>query len=545
MANDVEIEVTGNENVSDMFDDVASAASDAGDSIVGSMGDASGAMSDTGNHSERLGGALGNLGDTASGLSDAIGDAGGTLQAFTDFQNQGKEKAAALARANDAVEQAMSDEKQAALDLKQAQLDLNQAQQDGKQAAADLQQAHIDADQANLDAAEAQKAYNEAVKENGPNSAEAKQAAIDLKQAQADLNQANLDASQAEADAAQATQDGTQAQNDANQATIDGKEAALDLADAQKEAKQPTGLAAWAAQANLLTPLIMGVVGAIDLMTMANNALSLSFIKSAATQAATKVATIATSVATGIATAAQWLWNVAMSANPLGIIILLIGALIGVIILIATKTTWFQDLWHAIWGAIGDPIKIFIGWIVDAWNATIHALGAAVTWVKDAIIAAFRFAIDFVIGYFKFIFSIPGRIIDVFAAIGNGIAAPFKWAFNQISKFWNSTVGRLSFTMPSWIPGIGGMGFHMPTLPTLAKGGDIISSGLAFVHANERVLTAAETRDVKEGKGLGGNGRIIGFIGAGVGAALAEVLNMLIRTGDLQWQAGDEAVSVA
>lgn len=545
MADEIDIQITGDEDVSDMLDTVARSAEDTGDTIVSSMSNAGDAMGDAGDSGGRLGSSMGKLGDVASGLSSAIDDAGGTLQAFTDFQNQGKEKAAALARAQDAVEQAMSDEKQAALDLKQAQLDLNQAQQDGKQAAADLQQAQIDMDQANLDAATAQNDYNEAVKEHGANSAEAKQAAIDLKQAQADLNQANIDAAQATADAAQATQDGEQAQNDANQATIDGKEAALDLADAQKEAKAPEGLAAWAAQANLLTPLIMGVVGAVDLFTMANTALSASFIKTTATQIASKVATIATSVATGIATAAQWLWNIAMTANPLGLIIVGIAALIAVIVLIATKTTWFGDIWKATWGFIKDAALFVANIVWSYWKFVFGLLADAVRIVKDAIVTAFRFAVDFVVGYFKFIFSIPGKVISVFAAIGNGIAAPFKWAFNQISHFWNSTVGRLSFSMPSWIPGIGGMGFSMPKLPTLAKGGDILREGLAYVHSGERVLTAAETRDVEQGKGLRGTSRVVGFVGAGAGQAIAEILNELVRTGIIQWEVGDGAVTVA
>ena len=66
-----------------------------------------------------------------------------------------------------------------------------------------------------------------------------------------------------------------------------------------------------------------------------------------------------------------------------------------------------------------------------------------------------------------------GKIVDI-------ISGPFKSAFNAISKFWNSTVGKLSFRAPDWVPGIGGKGFDMPKLPELAKGG-IVTRATALV----------------------------------------------------------------
>ncbi len=57
-----------------------------------------------------------------------------------------------------------------------------------------------------------------------------------------------------------------------------------------------------------------------------------------------KAKTLAQAAATGIATAAQWLWNVAMDANPIALIIIGIAALVAAIIWIATKTTWFQTM---------------------------------------------------------------------------------------------------------------------------------------------------------------------------------------------------------
>ena len=59
--------------------------------------------------------------------------------------------------------------------------------------------------------------------------------------------------------------------------------------------------------------------------------------------------------------------------------------------------------------------------------------------------------------------------------------SPFKSAFNAVSGFWNNTIGKLKFDVPSWVPGIGGKGFSMPKLPTLYTGARNFGGGPAIV----------------------------------------------------------------
>ena len=56
-----------------------------------------------------------------------------------------------------------------------------------------------------------------------------------------------------------------------------------------------------------------------------------------------------------------------------------------------------------------------------------------------------------------------------------------KGVFNGIAMIWNNTVGKLSFTLPSWVPGLGGKGFSMPDIPMLANGGIVTSPTLAMI----------------------------------------------------------------
>jgi hypothetical protein len=481
--------------------------------------------------SSRYSDGLGKVGAAAAGFSAAIGDAGGSLTAFSDFMSRGQTRAREQARALLDVEQASADLDQAYGDLRQAQIDLNQSMLDAKQAGIDAGQAQIDATQAALDASEAQKAYNEAVKEHGAGSAEAQQAAIDLKQAQADLGQANLDAEQAANDLKQATEDGTQAQRDATQAGIDAKGAALDLAEAQSNAN-PGTLARWGKELESITPLIMGVIGATNLLLLANELVTASWIKQAAAQVGARVASLASSVATGIATAAQWLWNAAFAASGIGLIVIGITALVAGIIYLATQTDFFGRLWKIIW----DGILTYLRVAKEVWSAVFDVIGAYAGWVANnykvafsAIVAAGRFLLDQIT-------AIPGRIGAAFKAVYGFITAPFRAAFNFVADAWNNTVGRLSWKVPGWVPVIGGNSFSAPRLPHFHAGGRVPGPPgremLAVLQAGETVTSPA-----------GDGGRTVIELrgdGSRVADALIELLaGAISRSGGLDVVFGD------
>lgn len=390
--------------------DSLSKATKQGEQDLGRLGDAADKsgkqLTATASWTDTLGTRMGHLGSAVSGASDALDTVGGSLQAVVDLQQAGAERASRLARAF--------------TDVEQAQEDLLQALRDGSQAQLDSNQAAIDLEQANLDAAQATRDYNDAVKEHGVNSLEARQAQIDLKQAQ-------QDAMQAQEDAAQATRDGSQA-------LIDAKTAQLDMNDAQRESAPPE-LQKWADQLSLITPLLSAAVGVI-----------------------------------GLVTAAQWAWNIAQLASPTTWIILAIVALIGVIVLIATKTTWFQDLWSAAWGGIKK------------------AASAVWDWLK----------------------TVPDALGKVFAVVADAITGPFRFAFNMVAKLWNSTIGKLSWTVPDWIPGIGGNSISAPKLPTFHRGGVVPgvpgSEVLAVLQAGETVTASGQGGGATVNIQAGGSG---------------------------------------
>jgi hypothetical protein len=83
--------------------------------------------------------------------------------------------------------------------------------------------------------------------------------------------------------------------------------------------------------------------------------------------------------------------------------------------------------------------------------------------VFEAMVTGGKAVFDGLTTYFKAIFNI------------------YKTLFNGIAKLWNNTIGKLEFTIPSWVPLIGGEGFSVPSIPMLADGGIVTGPTLAMI----------------------------------------------------------------
>jgi hypothetical protein len=119
--------------------------------------------------------------------------------------------------------------------------------------------------------------------------------------------------------------------------------------------------------------------------------------------------------------------NIAMALNPIGLIVIGVIALIAGLAIAYKKFEGFRNIVDGVFGAI-------------KW------------WITNIVIPQF-----------------------------NLMLTVFKTIFNGIASVWNNTIGKFSFTVPSWVPGIGGKGFAMPDIPMLAAGGIVTSPTLAMI----------------------------------------------------------------
>jgi phage-related protein len=220
--------------------------------------------------------------------------------------------------------------------------------------------------------------------------------------------------------------------------------------------------------ADLASGIANFVIPAMTAFTKAALVTTATKAKDIAVSVAAKAAMVASAVATGVWTAAQWLLNVALTANPIGLIIVAIAALIAIIVVIATKTTWFQDIWKVVWNFMKQVGAWFAGPFVNFFK---QAFNNIVTSVKIVVSAVQKSWNDF-LGFFK---AIPGKISSIAKGMWNGITNSFKAAVNFLISGWNALDFGIHIHIPSWVPGIGGKGFDIndiiPDIPMLAGGG--------------------------------------------------------------------------
>jgi hypothetical protein len=71
----------------------------------------------------------------------------------------------------------------------------------------------------------------------------------------------------------------------------------------------------------------------------------------------------------------------------------------------------------------------------------------------------------------NFIASLPEKIGGLGGRLVDVITWPFRTSFNMVADFWNRTIGGIGFSVPDWVPGMGGKGFNFPKMPRLHTGG--------------------------------------------------------------------------
>lgn len=396
----------------------------------------------------------------------------------------------------------------------------------------------------------AQKNLAKALKAHGQNSDQAKRALMGVETAQRGVSKAmaggkvNLtDAAKAQATYALIMKDTTTAQGDFAR-TSSGLANQQRIASAQFENMKAT-------VGTALLPVMQTFFSFLNASVIPMLTTLAGFVQRNSGLVQIFAGVILTIVAvTKVWTIVQAILNSTLLANPIFLIVAGIAVLVAVIVLVATKTRFFQDVWAALTSFMVSAWRATVGAITSAWNAAYGfiarvfgmiqgAASSVLGWIRanwpillGILTGPFGLAVVMIIRYWSgitgFFSGIVSAIGGVFSRVISAITSPFITAFNivrgivdaalggirgavsSVLGFVNSSLGTaksvynqfartwnaIQVTMPgvdTHIPGIGKVGgftLGLPDLPMLAKGGLITSSGVVFAHAGEVISPA-------------------------------------------------------
>jgi phage-related protein len=197
-----------------------------------------------------------------------------------------------------------------------------------------------------------------------------------------------------------------------------------------------------------LTSFIDGIIGVVHWVQEWSDAIGAVLIVLGILNAQTIAANIAMAaylgwlaavrLATTVWTGVQWLLNAALTANPIGLVIAAIGALVAIFVVVYNHSEGFRNAIAGLWQGIKDFA-----------TGVVRSFQSFVTTVADA----FRTAIGWVSDFFNWVASLPGKIFSNLSSMPSII-------HHAIVDSWMAAVnGAIDVTkyLLNWLGGLGRM----------------------------------------------------------------------------------------
>ena len=267
----------------------------------------------------------------------------------------------------------------------------------------------------------------------------------------------------------------------------------------------------------VLTPVLEKVLGLLDgllsaignlsteqlqtIMTILAVVAAISPLASLISKVSGMIAYLPTLI-TGVGTAMSWL-----AANPIALVI---GAIVAVVALIATKgdeiqallqklDDWLQGVFEKDWTELFGPV---LGGIINGFFDNVKIVWDMIKGVFDGII-------DFIRGVFTGDWDRAWNgVKGIFSSIMGGLAAVFKKPLNAIISMINTIIDGINWLIKQANALASIFGFSIGTIghiPMLANGG-VLSKGSAIVgEAGPEMLTVNNGKAIVQPLGNGGS----------------------------------------
>ena len=141
-------------------------------------------------------------------------------------------------------------------------------------------------------------------------------------------------------------------------------------------------------------------------------------------------------------TGAQWLLNAALTANPIGLIIVAIGLLVGAIIWLVQNwdevIAWIVEVWQGFVSWLGEVWAGFVGFLTDVWSGFM-------SWIADVLN-----------GFVALWNGVWGAVGQFISDVWNNIVNWVKGAMDNVSNFISGALGAIRSAWENVWNGIGG-----------------------------------------------------------------------------------------
>lgn len=220
-----------------------------------------------------------------------------------------------------------------------------------------------------------------------------------------------------------------------------------------------------------------------------------------------KVAAAVAAFVTGGWTTAFWSLNAAMTANPVGVVVVAIAALVAVLILAYKNSETFRNIVNAVAGALKSAAEAVIGFLSDfdaipgkmaaAGNAILHGivdgikalpglLADAATWIFNTATAAIKGYAAMWLGIGKWV---VGQIVAGVKAMAGAVADAAGWLKNRVVEGVHAAVEAFK-SLGSWVLNRIVDGFKTIGQALASVGGWLRNRVVDFIHMEAEGLKA-------------------------------------------------------
>ena len=176
---------------------------------------------------------------------------------------------------------------------------------------------------------------------------------------------------------------------------------------------------------------------------------------------------------TKIAAAGQWLLNAAMNANPIGLVVLGLAALVAGLVYAWNHSETFRNVVTAAWEGVKATVMVVVDWFVEHVLPVLQGVWEGIKFGVEVFAGLMQLSWDLI----KYVVSVVvdwfvEHVLPVLQGVWVGISAGAQWLWDKITAAWDG-IKAIAAPVVAW--------FQTWALPVLQGVWEGISAGAQWL----------------------------------------------------------------